>query len=138
MNKKLIFGIVDDDDIYRYTIQRTIRDLDLSEKNLIFTNGEQALQFLLDHTDSAGELPDVLLLDVNMPIMDGFEFMKEYENIASNLVKKIVIFMISSSVNPVDIDRAKNFPGITDYIVKPIEPGKLQRIISELDWHGLV
>ena len=132
MPKKLIIAVVDDDDIYRYTIQKTIRSLYISEKNLIFTDGEQALEFLIQHSNSADELPDVLLLDVNMPIMDGFEFMKEYEKIASNLVKKITIFMISSSVNTEDINRAKSFPGIRDYIVKPIKPDKLVQVISDL------
>lgn len=137
MTKKLIIGIIDDDDIYRYTIQRIIRDLNISNKNLVFTGGEQALDYLCGHMDTASELPDVLLLDVNMPVMDGFEFMQEYEKLVSHLAKNIVIFMISSSVNPDDVDRAKSIQRITDYIVKPIEPGKLLRIISELELGGL-
>ena len=133
MSKQFIMGIIDDDDIYRYTIQRTIRDLNISKKNLIFKSGREALQYLSENMDIVSELPDILLLDVNMPLMDGFEFMKHYELFVHKLPKKIIIYMISSSINPEDINRAKNLPGITDYLVKPIKAGKLEAVLSTLE-----
>lgn len=138
MSKPLIISIIDDDDIYRYTILKTIQALNISRQTLIFIDGEQALQFMTDNVANVDELPDVILLDVNMPVMDGFGFMEEYVKLIPRIAKKIIVFMISSSVNPKDIDLAKSIPEITDYIVKPIEPGKLVRILADLENKGLL
>ncbi|EPR70725.1 two-component response regulator [Winogradskyella psychrotolerans RS-3] len=67
-----------------------------------------------------------------MPIMDGFQFMEEYVKIKPKLSKKITIYMVSSSVDPVDIERAKNISDISDYIIKPIKAGQLQEIMNNL------
>ena len=79
------------------------------------------------------ELPDVIFLDINMPIMDGFQFMEEYVKIKPELNKKITIYMVSSSVDAVDIERAKSISDISDYIIKPIEPKQLKKIMHDLE-----
>jgi CheY-like chemotaxis protein len=101
---------------------------------MVFSDGEEALDFMLDNLHK--ELPDVIFLDIDMPIMDGFEFMEEYVKIKPKLGKKITIYMVSSSVDPVDIDRAKKISEITDYIVKPITQDQLTYIIGELVDNG--
>ena len=90
------------------------------------------LEFLIDNLDNNEELPDVIFLDINMPIMDGFQFMEEYARIKPKLNKKITIYMVSSSVDPVDMERAKNITEISDYIIKPIKAGQLQEIMANL------
>tara|TARA_R110002111_G_scaffold55243_3_gene94979 strand:- start:863 stop:1180 length:318 start_codon:yes stop_codon:yes gene_type:complete len=103
---------------------------------MVFSDGEEALDFMLDNLHNDKELPDVIFLDIDMPIMDGFQFMEEYVRIKPKLGKKITIYMVSSSVDPVDIDRAKKISEITDYIVKPITHDQLTGIIRELDSSG--
>ena len=122
--------VIDDDSIYQYTISKTIKAHDLAKEIMIFSDGEEALDFLIRNLDHSENLPDIILLDINMPIMDGFQFMEEYIKIKPRVGKKILIYMVSSSVDGKDIDRAKRISEISDYIIKPIKPGELISIVS--------
>ncbi|RXG23362.1 response regulator [Leeuwenhoekiella aequorea] len=128
--------IVDDDDIYQFTMIKILESLNLSKKIILFSDGEEALDFMIGNLNKQNELPDVIFLDVNMPIMDGFQFMEEYIKIKPEVNKKIIIYMVSSSVDPVDIERAKSLNEISDYIIKPIKKGELVHIIKNLEEHG--
>ncbi|WP_055437438.1 response regulator [Lacinutrix algicola] len=132
MNKNFNFCIVDDDDIYQFAIKKTIESLNLTQKIIAFSDGEEALNFMIENLNNDEELPDVILLDINMPIMDGFQFMEEYIQIKPKLGKKITIYMVSSSVDQTDIDRANRISDVSDYIIKPIKPGKIKSIIEKL------
>nr|WP_321222116.1 response regulator [uncultured Psychroserpens sp.] len=78
----------------------------------------------------AGEnLPDIILLDINMPIMDGWQFLDEFVKIESH--KLITIYIVSSSIDPQDIKRAKKYQNISNYIVKPITIKKLKTIMRD-------
>jgi CheY-like chemotaxis protein len=99
---------------------------------MVFSDGEEALDFMLDNLHNDKELPDVIFLDIDMPIMDGFQFMEEYIKIKPDLGKKITIYMVSSSVDPVDIERAKKISDITDYMVKPVTHDQLKHIVGDL------
>ena len=76
------------------------------------------------------KLPDTIFLDLHMPILNGFDFLKEFQEIAKNIDKKIDIIMLTSSINSEDLDHAKSFPEITDYFIKPIKHRDLARIMS--------
>ena len=132
MNSNFNICIVDDDDIYQFTTIKIIESLKLAKKIIVFSDGEEAINFMIDNINEENELPDVIFLDINMPIMDGFQFMDEYVKIKPKVGKKITIYMVSSSVNPTDIERAKKIEDISDYIIKPIKPGELKSIIEEL------
>ncbi|MEO9893326.1 response regulator [Aurantibacter sp.] len=132
MSKKLNFCIVDDDDIYQFTIKKTIKSLNLAENIRAFYDGEEALNFMIENLNNDNELPDIILLDINMPIMDGFQFMEEYIKIMPSLGKKITIYMVSSSVDPADVERANKISEISDYIIKPVEPSQLESITDKL------
>lgn len=141
MSKPFIICIVDDDDVYRYTMTRTIQVVGLAKKILIFEDGEQAMEFMIENVANAQNLPDLIFLDINMPVMDGFQFLEEYVKIKPSVGKKITIYMITSSVDPADVERAKKFEEISDYIVKPIKPDQLSSIVNALqiqeeDGHG--
>ncbi|WP_308992545.1 response regulator [Mariniflexile litorale] len=138
MNDPLNICIVDDDDIYQYTIIKTLESLKLAKKIIVFSDGEEAIDFMMDNLNNMDELPDVIFLDINMPIMDGFQFMEEYVKIKPNIGKKIIIYMVSSSVDPIDIEKAKSITGISDYIIKPIHPGELKSILEKLDIKGML
>lgn len=136
MGKPFLICIIDDDDIYRYTISRNLQAQKLSRKMLIFSDGEEAINFMIDNVGNSSNLPDIIFLDINMPIMDGFQFMEEYTKLKPRVGKKIIIYMISSSVNPADIERAKAISEISDYFIKPIEPGKLGVLLKSLEDEG--
>ncbi|SFD05240.1 response regulator [Algibacter pectinivorans] len=132
MSKNLSFCVVDDDDIYQYTIKKTIQSLDFDNSVIAFSDGEEAINFMIENLNKEDELPDIILLDINMPIMDGFQFMEEYIKIKPNLGKKITIYMVSSSVDNADLERAKKISEISDYIIKPIKRGRIQTIVDNL------
>jgi CheY-like chemotaxis protein len=132
MSRPLIIFIVDDDEIYKYTMTKTIERQKIAKKILTFSDGEEAINFMIDNVGNSIDLPDIIFLDINMPIMDGFQFMEEYVLLKPRIGKKIVIYMVTSSVDPVDIDRAKKISGISNYIVKPIKADKLSEIMAAI------
>ncbi|RCW92790.1 response regulator [Winogradskyella arenosi] len=124
--------VIDDDDIYQFTITKILSSIKMNKKILLFSDGEEALDFMIDNLYSDSELPDVIFLDINMPIMDGFQFMEEYVKLKPKLNKEITIYMVSSSVDPVDIAKAKSISDISDYIIKPIKVKQLKAIMADL------
>ncbi|PKA99010.1 response regulator receiver domain-containing protein [Flavobacteriaceae bacterium MAR_2009_75] len=130
MNTRVNVCIIDDDDIYQFTMSAALNGFDEVNKITTFLDGGQALDFITDNLKNKEELPDVVFLDINMPIMDGFQFMEEYVKIKPNVDKEISIYMVSSSVDPKDIARCRKIEGISDYIVKPIKEDKLKALIS--------
>jgi CheY-like chemotaxis protein len=132
MSRPLIIFIVDDDEIYKYTMTKTIERQKIAKKILTFSDGEEAINFMIDNVGNSIDLPDIIFLDINMPIMDGFQFMEEYVLLKPRIGKKIVIYMVTSSVDPIDIDRAKKISKISNYIVKPIKADKLSEIMAAI------
>ena len=136
MNNHYNICVINDDDIYQFTITKILESIKLSKKILLFSDGEEALDFMVDNLYNDDKLPDIIFLDNNMPIMDGFQFMEEYVEIKHKLNKKIVIYMVSSSVDPVDIAKAKEISDVSDYIIKPIKAGQLRTIMAGLENNG--
>ncbi|MCG2418831.1 response regulator [Aequorivita sp. F47161] len=132
MNNIQNICIIDDDSIYQYAVTATIKAYKLADQVLVFSDGEEALDFIRDNIDSSENLPDVILLDLNMPVMDGFQFMDEYKLIKPKVGKKISVYMVSSSVDPQDVEKAKQISEISDYIIKPIKPKELASILSAI------
>lgn len=133
MEKHLTVSIIDDDDIYKFTVIRALKEYKPSQKILVFSDGEETIIYLTKNLGKGEVLPDIIFLDINMPIMDGFQFMEEYVKIKPRVGKEITIYMISSSVRPEDMDKAKAISEISDYIVKPITSGKLAEILQNLE-----
>ena len=131
--KPFILSLIDDDEIYQYGFKRTVEKSKFAKKVLVFSDGEQAINFMIDNIANAQELPDVIFLDINMPIMNGFEFMEEYVKIKPKVGKQITIYMVSSSIDPTDIERARSISELTDYIIKPVEESMLKEIIEGLE-----
>ena len=86
---------------------------------------------MLEKQNSIEDLPDVILLDINMPVMDGFQFVEEYRKVKQKFDKNITIYMISSSVDRADVDKAKGVEEISKYFSKPLEY-KLKLIFEDL------
>ena len=80
------------------------------------------------------KIPDVIFLDLNMPIMDGWEFLDEFLKIPRSLKKRITLYVVSSSIDPRDINRAKSISLVEDYLIKPITYEELKKVFSAIDW----
>lgn len=132
MKKINTFCIVDDDDIYQFTTSLFLKKTDLVNKIIVFSNGLKAINFLKEEMGNSENIPDILFLDVNMPVMDGWEFLEEYLLIKPMMPKTIVIYMVTSSVDEKDVLRAKNISALSGYLVKPISSENIVEVISGL------
>tara|TARA_R110000823_G_scaffold69321_3_gene160412 strand:+ start:585 stop:989 length:405 start_codon:yes stop_codon:yes gene_type:complete len=131
MSETPLIWIIDDDDISKYVMKRNLRQLSVT--NVIeFPDSTQPLKILSDNFDSTDKLPDVILLDLNMPILNGFQFMEEFKVANEKIKKDIQIYMLTSSLSSEDLDRAKLFPEISEYFVKPITLRNLTRIVDNV------
>jgi len=98
----------------------------LCENILVFKNGKEAIEFFKD----SESLPDLILLDLNMPIMNGWEFLEEFNPINKELGKEPSLYVVSSSIDPVDSEKAKSIECVRDYISKPISMQSFEQIFS--------
>ena len=133
MNKtKLKVLLVDDDTIYQYIASKTLEATGLTKKIITCSNGEEAYRFLETNMNNPQELPDIILLDVNMPVMNGWDFLHAFKNLHSPSLKDIPIFLVTSSVNDADINYSQQFSNVHDYIVKPLVKEKLSTVLNSV------
>ncbi|MHA7865303.1 response regulator [Flagellimonas marinaquae] len=124
--------VIDDDDIYQFTIAVTLRSIPAVGSTRTFSDGAEALEYIVVHQNDEDKLPDIIFLDINMPVMDGFQFMEEFVELLPSLKKSIKVYMVSSSMDPKDIKRAKRIDEISDYLIKPLNPADIKEIIANL------
>lgn len=129
MIKKTIW-IVDDDAIYQIIANKIIQRSDMFSAISSFKNGKEAIDYLYNALENNANLPDIILLDINMPIMDGWEFMEEMGLIKPKLPKEIVVYIVSSSIAVEDKNKSKSYENILGYLSKPITVNDLVLIAS--------
>jgi two-component system, chemotaxis family, chemotaxis protein CheY len=129
--KAPIIAIVDDDKIFQLTASKTIKATAITDNILQFENGEAALTYLKANLKNSENLPDYIFLDINMPFVDGWMFLEDYAALKSLLTKPISIFMVSSSIDERDINRAKNNSNVRDYVTKPVTREKFLKLLQQ-------
>lgn len=132
MKKIDIACVIDDDDIYTFTIKKIIDNSQLAEKTLFFPNGKLALDFFTEYLYQTTHLPDLILLDINMPVLDGWQFMDEFIKLSPLINKRIVVYIVSSSIDRADFNRAKGYEQISDFIVKPVSSATFRKMVEDI------
>lgn len=122
--------VVDDDDIYQFTIKLQIQMLYPDAEVISFVDGEQAMKFVREEMNLEEDCPQAMFLDINMPIMDGWDFLREINPFISAYKENINIYMVSSSINPSDIAKANDHDLVTEYVTKPITDDTLKEIFA--------
>jgi CheY-like chemotaxis protein len=91
------------------------------------------LNFLKKNINNTEALPEIILLDLSMPVMDGWQFLDEFVMLNPRVGKKITIYICTSSISPDDLNKAKSISAVSDYIIKPVSKEKLIEVIEQLD-----
>ncbi len=121
--------LIDDDKIYQFTAKKIIESTNLTKAVLSFFNGEEAIDFFKSNLQNVDSIPDIIFLDINMPIKDGWQFLEDFKSLLNDVKKDITIYMVSSSVDDYDIKKSKEYSFVTDYIIKPINRERFEQLI---------
>ncbi|WP_031526582.1 response regulator [Dyadobacter crusticola] len=133
MNKVNKLWVVDDDEIYRFAIKIIINRAGIAEETSYFNNGQAAIDAFVENLGDPGQLPDLILLDLNMPVLDGWQFLDAVSKLLPSLPKKVNIFLVSSSNDEEDFEKARSLREVQDLIVKPLTIKSLQEIMQRLE-----
>lgn len=121
--------VVDDDKIFHFIIKKLLLNNNINVIPSFFENGMEAIEGLKRKLDTGENQPDLILLDINMPILDGWQFLEEFKVLKKLIQKQIVIYIISSSDNQYDLDKAKDYTEeVTDYYLKPMSGDEIKAI----------
>lgn len=125
--KKIVL-LVDDNEIDNLIHERIISTLGLIDRVHVASNGQEALKVLNHYHQREEKIPNIIFLDLNMPVMDGFEFIKAFK--VSNFPNKenTEIIILTSSFNQEDINKAKEL-GVKHYFTKPINVEQLKSVL---------
>ncbi len=127
MKNKSVIALVQDDIIYRITTQRLLQISGLFSEVLVFEHGLSIFSYLQQY-NSVEKLPDIILLDIHMPIMDGWTFLEEYEKLSPILSKHSRIFIHTVSLYEEDLRKAEQYNHVVGYIPAPIRIAELQQL----------
>lgn len=123
-----VICIIDDDPIYQFLINKIIGNSKANHEVLFFKNGKEALDYFTLDPDK--NLPEIILLDLEMPVMDGWDFLREIDKFHT---ENTAIYIVSSSVSDEDKEKAKAFPKIKGHFSKPINSNKIEEITKKLN-----
>lgn len=127
-----LVALIDDDAIANFIGKKVIESTKLVNQTKEFSGGQKALDFISANAKQPDLLPEIILLDLHMPIMNGFEFLEEYIKLKPLIEKKINIYVLSASLSPYDYDRIKNINSVSGFIVKPFTKEKFEKIAEAL------
>jgi CheY-like chemotaxis protein len=135
MNKKLnCILLIDDDEPTNFLNKMTVEQAGCAFHVQVAQSGQEALDFLQSkgsYTESSSPHPDLIFLDINMPSMDGWEFMAKYKQLPSEQKARIVLIMLTTSLNPDDELRTKGIPEISGFENKPLKQPQLESLLKK-------
>lgn len=120
--------LVDDNDTDNFISKRIIELTNFSSEVIVKSSGKSALDYLEDNADDADKLPEIIFLDINMPIVDGFVFLYEFEKFNDTVKNRCKVIILSSSDNKRDIDKIVNNDYVIKFITKPLTETALEEI----------
>ncbi len=121
--------IVDDDSIVRLTSEVMIFNYKIAKKTITFEHGKAALDYFKQFKNQPEMLPELILLDINMPVMNGWGFIQRFAKLQPTLSRKVVIYLVSSSIDPEDHSRATELELISGFVIKPVSKKALEEMV---------
>ncbi|MCJ8210554.1 response regulator [Mucilaginibacter sp. RS28] len=130
MNK--LMAIIDDDPAFQFITKRQLMHSGHKGALLQFFDGQEAFDYFKQNESEADHLPDLVLLDINMPYMDGWQFLDHLDLL--NLAKEnLIIYMVTSSNAKSDIQKAATYPRLAGYHIKPIAKERMIEMLAALN-----
>ncbi len=126
MKKAEVTYIIDDDSIFVFVLKKLLEKNENFVQVRDFKNGEDVLDILQNNT----EFPDIILLDINMPVVDGWQFLQKLEELPNK--ENLRVFVMSSSIDVADVEKSKEFTTVKNYISKPINQEKLNDLLNQI------
>lgn len=120
--------IIDDDQINNFLFSRIIKLSGISQNIHTELSANVALRSIKNNIETNQKLPDIIFLDINMPVMNGWEFLDQYQELPKCVRNGTKLYMLSSSVHHEDIDKSKEYEDVVDYISKPLTKELLFKI----------
>lgn len=123
--------VVDDDMVFHFIMKKLFSTCNVDVNTSYFFNGLEAIEEIKKKHDNESSVPDLILLDINMPILDGWQFLEEFKAIKGSLQKNVVVYLISSSNDISDINKAKEYQDeVKKYVLKPVTQEEFQKIFQ--------
>lgn len=127
---KLIL-LVDDDEATNFLHKIMINDAECAEHIHVSKNGKEALAYLTHAIEGKYPQPDLIFLDINMPVMNGWEFLDEYQKLSKEQKAKMVLVMLTTSINPDDYEKSKQYPDVAGFRNKPLSTDLIKDIMHQ-------
>lgn len=124
--------IIDDDSVNNLVASKIIERANIARKIKTFTNASFALDHLSANIVSKAALPQLIFLDINMPAMNGWEFLNAYQELPQSVRNKIKVYILSSTVFKEDIEKAESNEHVVDYLTKPLTVEAVNKIHATL------
>lgn len=132
MRKINVACIIDDDPIFVRVVKKMMDVADFCNEVQVFHNGQEAVDTLKDIKASAS--PDVILLDINMPVMNGWGFLDLFETLS--LPQSTHVYVVSSTIDPSEIQKARSYSFVVDFVEKPMTVEVLKKILHG-EWQAV-
>jgi CheY-like chemotaxis protein len=121
--------LVDDDQVTNLLNSKVIKKVKLASKVDIVLNGKEALEYLENVRNE--DIPHIIFLDINMPYMNGFEFLDIYNKKFNEKHGTLVLMMLTTSINSVEVEKARSYGSVSEFISKPLTVDKLKQIMEK-------
>lgn len=128
MDNKIV-GIIDDDPSFQFILKQTIRLISPTTEVRVFNNGKEALDHFVSMTDNPEGLPDVILVDLNMPVMNGWELIENISQLPEDVKTHFKTYILTSSIFQSDVKKSKQYNFISDYLFKPVDEDVMKEIL---------
>ncbi len=122
--------LIDDDPVFILYSKKTIESTGCAVKLTVCAHGQAALQHLANTKQDISVLPHIIFLDIDMPVMDGWLFLEEYERLETELRKNAVLYIVTSSPDAFEINKSRQYESVKGYLVKPVSKEKFRQLFS--------